>query len=71
MTNDEFIKIVKRSSNRIYLIALSYLKNHYDAEDVMQEVFVRLWKTDKVFNSDEHLEKMANRNLYQQMQRSL
>lgn len=57
MTNDEFIKIVKRSSNRIYLIALSYLKNHYDAEDVMQEVFVRLWKTDKVFNSDEHLEK--------------
>lgn len=57
MTNDEFIKIVKRSSNRIYLIALSYLKNHYDAEDVMQEVFVRLWKTDKVFNSNEHLEK--------------
>lgn len=57
MTNDEYIKIVKRNSNRIYLIALSYLKNHDDAEDIMQEVFLKLWKTNKEFNSEEHLEK--------------
>lgn len=57
MTNDEYIKIVKQSSNRIYLIALSYLKNHDDAEDIMQEVFLKLWKTNKEFNSEEHLEK--------------
>lgn len=57
MTNDEYIKFVKRNSNRIYLIALSYLKNHDDAEDIMQEVFLKLWKTNKEFNSEEHLEK--------------
>lgn len=57
MTNDEYIRVVKRNSNRIYLIALSYLKNHDDAEDVMQDVFLKLWKTSKQFNSDEHLDK--------------
>lgn len=57
MTNDEYIRAVKRNSNRIYLIALSYLKNHDDAEDVMQDVFFKLWKTSKQFNSDEHLDK--------------
>lgn len=57
MTNDEYIYAVKRNSNRIYLIALSYLQNHHDAEDVMQEVFLKLWKTNKVFNDDEHMDK--------------
>ncbi|WP_296969573.1 RNA polymerase sigma factor [uncultured Eubacterium sp.] len=57
MTNDEYIKTVKRNSNRIYLIALSYLKNHDDAEDVMQDVFLKLWKTNKQFNGDEHIDK--------------
>lgn len=57
MTNDEYIYAVKRNSNRIYLIALSYLKNHADAEDVMQDVFLKLWKTNKVFNDNEHMDK--------------
>ncbi len=57
MTNDEYINAVKRNSNRIYLVALSYLKNHDDAEDIMQDVFLKLWKTNKQFNSDEHMDK--------------
>ncbi|MBQ9227692.1 MAG: sigma-70 family RNA polymerase sigma factor [Eubacterium sp.] len=57
MTKDEYIKAVKRNSNRLYLIALSYLQNHYDAEDVMQEVLLKLWKTKKAFNDEEHIDK--------------
>lgn len=57
MRNDEYIYAVKRNSNRIYLIALSYLHNHHDAEDVMQDVFLKLWKTNKVFKDDEHMDK--------------
>lgn len=57
MTNDAYIKAVKRNSNRIYLIALSYLQNHDDAEDVMQETLLKLWKTNKAFNDDEHMDK--------------
>lgn len=57
MTNEEYISAVKRNSNRLYLIALSYLQNHYDAEDVMQEALVKLWKTNKAFNDNEHIDK--------------
>lgn len=57
MTNEEYISAVKRNSNRLYLIALSYLQNHYDAEDVMQEALVKLWKTNKAFNDREHIDK--------------
>lgn len=57
MINDEYIKAVKRNSNRLYLIALSYLQNHHDAEDVMQETLLKLWKTKKVFTDDVHMDK--------------
>lgn len=57
MTNDEYIKAVKRNSNRLYLIALSYLQNHYDAEDAMQDTLLKLWKTNKEFSNDEHMDK--------------
>lgn len=57
LKKDDYIRAVKRNNQRIYLIALSYLNNHYDAEDVMQSVFLKLWKTDKVFNGDEHIDK--------------
>lgn len=57
MTNEEYISAIKRNSNRLYLIALSYLQNHYDAEDVMQEALVKLWKTNKAFNDREHIDK--------------
>ncbi|MDE5985502.1 MAG: sigma-70 family RNA polymerase sigma factor [Eubacterium sp.] len=57
MRNDEYIKAVKRNSNRLYLIALSYLQNHHNAEDVMQDTLLKLWKTNKVFSDDEHMDK--------------
>lgn len=57
MRNDEYIKAVKRNSNRLYLIAFSYLQNHHDAEDVMQDTLLKLWKTNKAFLDDEHMDK--------------
>lgn len=57
MKKDDYIRAVKRNNKRIYQIALSYLGNHYDAEDVMQSVFLKLWKTDKEFSNDEHTDK--------------
>ncbi len=57
MKEDDYIRAVRRNYKRIYLISLSYLNNHYDSEDVMQSVFLKLWKTDKVFTNDEHMDK--------------
>ncbi len=57
LKKDDYLKAVQRNYKRIYLIALSYLNNHYDAEDIMQNVFMKLLKTNKIFNSDEHIDK--------------
>lgn len=57
MTENEFISVVKQNNKRIYLIALSITQNSSDAEDVMQNVFLKLWKYDRAFNDNEHLKK--------------
>ena len=57
MTNDDYISAVKRNSQRLYMLALSFTKNHSDAEDIMQNVFLKLLKHNKPFNNEEHLDK--------------
>lgn len=42
MTENEYISAVKRNNQRIFLIAFSYMQNQYDAEDIMQETFMKL-----------------------------
>ena len=56
MNNDEFIYAVKRNSNRLYLIALTFTKNHHDAEDIVQNSFLKLIKQNKNFESDGHID---------------
>ena len=45
---DEYIDVV-------YRVSLSYCKNKSDAEDVVQNTFVKLLKTDTEFVDDEHI----------------
>ena len=39
-----FDNIFKKHNKKVYYFALSYLKNKEEAEDVVQEVFMNLWK---------------------------
>jgi RNA polymerase sigma factor (sigma-70 family) len=39
----------------IYRLALTQMNSSADAEDIYQDVFLRLFKQKKSFNSDEHL----------------
>ena len=57
MTEDIFTDAVHRNSQRLYLIALSFVKNTYDAEDILQNVFLKLWKYSKPFTDETHLDK--------------
>lgn len=46
--------ILDRYADMVYKLALSQTKNASDAEDVFQEVFLRLVKTGARFESEEH-----------------
>lgn len=57
MTEESFISCVKRNNQRLFLIALSFTQNPDDAEDILQNVFLKLWKYNKPFNDDTHMDK--------------
>ncbi|MBQ3086948.1 MAG: sigma-70 family RNA polymerase sigma factor [Clostridia bacterium] len=57
MTQESFTDAVQRNSQRLYLIALSFVKNTHDAEDILQNVFLKLWKYPKPFSDSTHLDK--------------
>lgn len=54
-TNAEFSQLAERYMDMIFRLAYSYLKNSYDADDVTQNVLLRLLKTNKTFESEAHL----------------
>lgn len=57
MTENEFLSAIERNNQRLFVIAFSYLQNKYDSEDVLQNTFLKLWKTDTNFDSNEYMDK--------------
>lgn len=46
--------ILEQYGNMVYKIALSQMKNSYDAEDVFQEVFLRLVRWNPMIENSDH-----------------
>lgn len=61
MNKSEFADAVKRNDQRLFLIALSFTRSRADAEDILQNVFLKLWQNKKVFESAEHMDKWLTR----------
>lgn len=51
----QYNKIVEKYSDMIFRIAYQYLFNNYDAEDIVQEVFVKLLTKKVIFKDEEHV----------------
>lgn len=54
-TNEQYTCVVKKYIDTVFRIALNYLKNKADAEDICQNVFLKLLTQKKPFDSEEHL----------------
>ena len=63
MTEEKFIHAVKRNSQRLFVIAFSYLNNKHDAEDALQNTFLKLWKSKIEFNDDLGIDKWLTKVL--------
>lgn len=55
MESSKLTELIKKYSNMVFRIAFSYIGNRADAEDVMQDVFVKLYVCGKAFESEEHI----------------
>lgn len=52
MKPEQMAEIYDKYCNDVYRMAFAYCKNKADAEDIMQEVFIRRFSTDAVFEDE-------------------
>ena len=55
METKEYQRLVNLYLDMVYRVALNGCKNTYDADDVVQDTFLKLLKCRKPFDSDEHI----------------
>lgn len=54
LDQDKFLSLAGQHKDTVYRVALNYLGNPYDADDIVQEVFLKLYTKNKHFESDNH-----------------
>lgn len=54
MKNVDYERLVEKYVNDIYRVAVNSCKNRYDAEDIVQETFMKLMNSNIEFSDDEH-----------------
>lgn len=57
MDTQQYERITTEYLDCIYRVAVSGCKNYADAEDVVQNTFIKLWERDEEFEDEEHLRK--------------
>jgi len=55
LTDEQFTLYAKQYIDTIFRVAFSYLKCHADADDISQNVFIKLYRAGKNFENDSHV----------------
>jgi RNA polymerase sigma-70 factor (ECF subfamily) len=48
-------EIIGKYADTVFRVAFTNTQNRHDADDIFQEVFIRLFRSEVVFESDEHI----------------
>lgn len=54
MEQSTFLALAEQYKDTVFRIALNYYGNTYDADDTVQDVMIKLLRSDKVFENEEH-----------------
>lgn len=54
-TDDFILTILDKYADMVFRLAFMYLRNHSDAEDATQEIFLKLFRINLQFNSEDHI----------------
>ena len=55
MRGFDFETAAEKYRDNIYAVAFNYFKNAPDADDIVQDVLLKLYRTDKIFESEDHV----------------
>ena len=59
MTRNDFENLIKQQSRKLYGFAFRILRNQEEAEDVVQEIFIKLWKMGDKLDSYKSIDALA------------
>ena len=54
-SDEQFTRYAQRHMDTIFRVAFSYMKSRADADDITQNVLLKLYHSDKLFESDVHI----------------
>lgn len=57
MSEEKYVKAVRTYADMVFRIAVNYCKGVQDAEDIVQDVFLKLYQHGKDFSDEEHLKR--------------
>ena len=57
MNSEQFTRYAESYIDTVFRVAFNYIKSAADAEDITQNVFLKLLKEDKPFESEEHVKR--------------
>lgn len=55
MRGQAFEEAAKKYKDHIYAVAFNYFRNQADADDIVQDVLLKLYRADREFESDDHV----------------
>ena len=55
MTEQQFTPLARRYMDTIFRLAFHYTRSQAEADDITQEVLIKLYRTDKAFESEDHV----------------
>jgi RNA polymerase sigma-70 factor (ECF subfamily) len=61
LTEHSFTDALQRNGQRLYLLALSFTGSRQDAEDILQNTFLKLWQSSERFTDSTHMDKWLTR----------
>ena len=70
-TDEQFTEHARMYMDTVFRVAFNYLKSHTEADDITQNVLLKLYQTKKNFESDEHLKHWLIRVAINECKRAL
>ena len=55
LTEEQFAYLAKKYMDTVFRLALHYTKSRSESDDITQEVLLKLYSTDKPFESEDHV----------------
>ena len=54
-TDEQFTRCAEQNMDTVFRVALSYMKNLADADDITQNVLIKLYRANREFEDDAHI----------------